>query len=480
MIRVSLFAIVFGSTTFAQSPAELEPAFPLLTFSTPVGIQAAYDGSDRIFVVEQGGTIKVFENSDATSSAKVFLDLSGTVSSGGETGLLGLAFHPDYSTNGYFYVDYTRQTDSLRTVVARFTVSPDPDSADPSTQQILLQVTQPYSNHNGGQLAFGPDGFLYIALGDGGSGGDPQNNAQNRSVLLGKILRIDVDAPSPGEKYGIPPGNPYVENQSGFREEIFAFGLRNPWRFSFDSQTGMLWCGDVGQNTREEIDLIVSAGNYGWRIMEGTFCYNPSVGCDASGLMFPIWDYGRTAGGSITGGYVYRGQTIPGLIGRYVYGDFVSGRIWALSYKEPGTASNEILDSLGGNMLSSFGIDESGELYACAVNGKIHRLVPKQLVHAERPESTVRSFRTFQSFPNPFNSSTQIRYELPFGGVVSLNVFDPLGKSVASLIYEWQNTGSHTFHWNAGDLSSGMYFCRLTLAGRGAVSAKTIPMLLLK
>ncbi len=480
LISVSLFLLSFPATVQPQSPAVLERAFPLLTFSSPVDFQSAQDGSNRIFVVEQAGIIRVFLNSDATSSARVFLDISGLVSSGGETGLLGLAFHPMYELNGYFFVHYTRSTDSLRSIIARFTVTSNPDSASASSQLILLQVTQPYSNHNGGQLSFGPDGFLYIALGDGGSGGDPQNNAQNRSVLLGKILRIDVDAPQGGKNYGIPPTNPFKDNQSGFCEEIFAYGLRNPWRFSFDSPTGILWSGDVGQGAREEIDQIESGKNYGWRIMEGNICYNPPSGCDTTGLTLPVWDYGRSQGGSITGGYVYRGQAIANLYGRYVYGDFVSGRIWSLEYSGPGTAATMLLDSLGAYQLSTFGADEHGELYACSIAGTIHRFVPRQTTLARGEEAPQGSFHLFQNFPNPFNASTVIEYELPFAGNVQLEVFDPMGRSLMKPGAAWQDAGIHSMRWNAQGLASGLVFCRLTLSGREGIFAKTIPMLLLK
>ena len=351
----------------------VEDAFPELSFSQPLYLTNPGDGSNRLFVVEQGGTIRVFENDASTSNTTVFLDISDRLVSGGERGLLGLAFHPDYESNGYFYVNYTADNGG-NTVISRFEVSADdPDQADPNSETIILQYDQPYSNHNGGHLAFGPDGYLYIASGDGGSGGDPENNAQRPQTLLGNILRIDIDLSQNGNEYAIPGSNPFVDNNEGYREEIFAYGLRNPWRFSFDSETGTLLAGDVGQNQYEEIDIIENGGNYGWNIMEGEHCYNASS-CDQSGLILPIWEYDHSEGGSITGGYVYRGPTLEGLTGRYIYGDFSSGKIWALEFSDPDDPTNtELIDS--DLNISSFGTDADNELYICSFDGNIYRLV---------------------------------------------------------------------------------------------------------
>ncbi len=355
---------------------QVEKAFPDLSFSNPLFLDHAGDGSNRLFVVEQGGTIEVFENDASTSNATVFLDISDRLVSGGERGLLGLAFHPDYENNGYFYVNYTADNGG-NTVISRFEVSADnPEQADPNSETILLEYDQPYSNHNGGHLAFGPDGYLYIASGDGGSGGDPDNNAQRPETLLGNILRIDVDGSSNGNNYAIPPDNPFVDNDQGYREEVFAYGLRNPWRFSFDSDNGTLLAGDVGQNQYEEIDIIENGGNYGWNIMEGEHCYNASS-CDQSGLILPIWEYDHGEGQSITGGYVYRGQALNGLTGRYIYGDFTSGRIWALEFSDPENPTNtELIDS--DLNISSFGTDADNELYICSFDGNIYRLVEEE------------------------------------------------------------------------------------------------------
>ncbi len=348
-------------------------AFPNLSFNRPVDLQHPGDNSNRLFVLEQSGIISVFENRSDAAAIDVFLDIRQKVNdSGNEEGLLGLAFHPNYESNGYFYVNYTA-SGPRRTVISRFKVSQNPLLADPSSEKVLLTYEQPYSNHNGGQISFGPDGYLYIATGDGGSGGDPHGNGQNRSTLLGAILRIDVDKQEGGKLYAIPPDNPFHGNTSGYREEIYAYGLRNPWRFSFDSETKKLWAGDVGQNNYEEIDVIEKGGNYGWNIMEGKHCYKPSSGCNQSGLKPPIVEYSHDQGISVTGGFVYRGAELPELVGRYIYADYGSGRVWAISANNLSNPMNTELMKVDFN-ISSFGVDKANELYICAFDGKIHRI----------------------------------------------------------------------------------------------------------
>ncbi|SIN70263.1 PQQ-dependent sugar dehydrogenase [Algoriphagus halophilus] len=348
-------------------------AFPGLSFTRPVDFQNAGDNTNRVFVVEQRGVISVFQNESTVTSKSTFLDIEAQVDdSGNEEGLLGLAFHPNYSSNGYFYVNYTASSPN-RTVISRFSVSSaNPNQADPSSELVLLEFEQPYSNHNGGQISFGPDGFLYIAVGDGGSGGDPKGNGQNRNTLLGTILRIDVDQTNGADNYAIPSDNPFINNNQGFREEIYAYGLRNPWRFSFDSQNGQLWVGDVGQNRYEEIDLIQKGGNYGWNTMEGFHCFNSS-NCNQTGLELPVWEYDRSKGDiSVTGGYVYRGPSIQELQGLYIYADYVSGRIWSLDISNPSSPVNtELFDT--DFAISSFGVDQNQELYICGFDDKIYK-----------------------------------------------------------------------------------------------------------
>ncbi len=281
--------------------------------------------------------------------------------------MLGLAFHPKHPDQAY--VNYTTE---MHTVIARYDAEPDqPERLDPSSEQILITFEQPFSNHNGGQLAFGPDGYLYIATGDGGNGGDPHNNGQNLNTMLGKILRIDVDHQSEGRAYAIPADNPFVGKGA---EEIYAYGLRNPWRFSFDEKTGKLWAADVGQNRFEEINLVEKGKNYGWRFQEGLECFNPKEGCDKTGLEQPLFTYGRDQGVSITGGFVYRGDQLPELVGWYVYAEYGTGTLWALRQREDGSVDNKTLLQSDAN-ITSFGRDAEGELYVCTQEGEILKLV---------------------------------------------------------------------------------------------------------
>ncbi|MFX1498961.1 MAG: PQQ-dependent sugar dehydrogenase [Promethearchaeota archaeon] len=356
--------IYFNTTrTFGY---DIRTAFPELSFSFPVGIYDTNDDSNRLFVLELGGKIYTFNNNYYDTQKNLFLDISDHVSSGGERGLLGLAFHPNFSENGFFFLDYTNLAGN--TIISRFKVNnSDNTIANKSSEKILLEVNQPYSNHNGGQIVFGPDGYLYIALGDGGSAGDPLGNGQNRETLLGSILRIDIDN---GDPYTIPTDNPFYNNSDGYKEEIFAFGLRNPWRFSFD--LGILWAADVGQDAWEEIDIIESGKNYGWNAFEGNHVYN--FGTNVTKVDFPIFEYNHGVGHSITGGFVYRGSQFPNLIGKYIYADFEFGQIWALEYDGIHHTNNTILvdTNLG---ITSFGIDDNNELYFCASDGQIYEIL---------------------------------------------------------------------------------------------------------
>jgi uncharacterized repeat protein (TIGR03806 family) len=353
----------------------IEPvrAFPHLRFDQPLFLTHPPDGTDRIFVLEQPGRILTFVNDDDVAQAKLFLDLTAATGwGGGETGLLGLAFDPDYVRNGFFYVNYTRPA-PLRTVIARFTVSAtDPDRADPASEAVLLVVPQPYQNHNGGMLAFGPDGMLYVALGDGGSAGDPHRNAQNLQTLLGKVLRIDPHRTDRGN-YGIPPSNPFVMLPAA-RHEIWAYGLRNPWRFSFDRATGALWLGDVGQDEREEIDVVVRGGNYGWNVYEGDLPYDNSNGIPPEEFERPVAVYGHTQGLCVIGGYVYRGARHTALRGQYFCADNSSGTLWT---KATAVAGSPLVPVAQLQQITSFGEDRDGEIYVTIASGEIRRLQPK-------------------------------------------------------------------------------------------------------
>lgn len=352
------------------SDRRLEPERIDLAFETvfdglasPLLLTHSGDGSQRLFVVEQGGQILVGERG---GELETFLDVSELIVSGGEQGLLGLAFHPRFENNGRFFVNYTDTNGD--TVVAEYERATE-TRADPASARTLLQIDQPFANHNGGHLAFGPDGFLYIATGDGGAAEDPRGFAQNLSTLLGKILRIDVDSKSQDRPYGIPPDNPFAGDTLP-RPEIWAYGLRNPWRFSFDRSTGKMWIGDVGQSEFEEIDVALAdpaeAINFGWDIMEGPECMQPAASrtrpsCDKEGLELPVAGYGPDLGCSVTGGYVYRGEDYPDMQGAYFFSDYCSGRIWVLDASDPGSGNTELIDT--DFSVSSFGEDERGELY---------------------------------------------------------------------------------------------------------------------
>jgi hypothetical protein len=363
--RVLAFVLSLGCARVAQSQVEVETFVSGL--DQPVCVTHPRDGSNRLFIAEQPGAIRVLQ--PGTRTPQPFLDIRSKVLSGGEQGLLGLAFHPAFRDNGRFFVNYTRRPDGA-TVIAEYRTAPgNPNAADLS-ESVLLVIGQPFANHNGGMLEFGPDGYLYIAVGDGGAGNDPGNRAQDPADLLGKILRIDVDRAEPGKAYSSPPDNPFA-GVANARPEIYAVGLRNPWRFSFDRVTGSLYAGDVGQNQVEEVDVITRGGNYGWRIFEGTRCTGLGpASCDAPGFTGPIAEYthdGRRC--SVTGGYVYRGSkgTLPA--GAYVYGDFCSGEI----FLHNGGRSALILDTQIN--ISSFGEDEAGEIYVTGLtDGTIYRI----------------------------------------------------------------------------------------------------------
>lgn len=354
-----------ATPSVTAEPSAFVPGNINLTFSriarglsSPVFITHSGDNNGRLFVVEQTGRIRVIRKGVLQSAP--FLDLRSKISTGGERGLLGLAFHPDYSWNRKFYVNYTDRNGD--TVIAQYLRSTTNASLAEPTAKIVLRIAQPYANHNGGMLAFGPDRYLYVGLGDGGSSGDPGNRAQNLDSLLGKILRINIDTRM---AYTIPPTNPYV-GRTG-HDLIWSLGLRNPWRFSFDRTTGDLWIGDVGQNRYEEIDRSKApnagrAANYGWRQLEGTICYNPATNCNRTGKTMPLAVYGHNVGCSVTGGYVYRGTAYPDLSGVYLFGDYCSGRIWGVDAAGPNAQSVVLLRDTTAN-ISSFGEDQAGNLY---------------------------------------------------------------------------------------------------------------------
>jgi glucose/arabinose dehydrogenase len=343
-------------------------------FERPLGVVQPDDGSGRLFVVEQGGLVKIV--ADGTVAPEPFLDLTPLVgTNGSERGLLSLAFHPEYAENGFFYVDYTDTNGD--TVIARYQVSEDPGRADPDSAQVLMTVDQPFPNHNGGLLLFGPDGYLYVGLGDGGSAGDPHGNGQNVGTVLGTLLRIDVDPErvTDDQPYLIPEDNPFVD-QAGARPEIWAYGLRNPWRFSFDRETDDLWIADVGQGAWEEVNYQPAESdggeNYGWVIREGAHCYPEGDACPTEGLTDPVAEYSHEFGYSVTGGYVYRGEAVPDLHGVYLFADYGSGLLWGLIRDGDGWVMTAPLET--GLSISAFGEDLDGELYVTAFDGTVYQI----------------------------------------------------------------------------------------------------------
>jgi len=354
-------------------PLEAEPAFPRLRFERPVTIAYAPDGTNRLFVVEQHGVIHVFPNRPDVDRTAIFQDIREVVSRDhNEEGLLGLAFHPRYKENGRFFVYYS--TKPRASVISAFRVSSkDPNRADRDSEEVLMTIEQPYGNHNGGSMEFGPDGYLYIGLGDGGSANDPHGHGQNLKTLLGSILRIDVDHRDPGRAYAIPKDNPFVARDDA-RGEIWAYGLRNVWRLTFDRVTGDLWVGDVGQNRYEEVDIIVRGGNYGWKLREGFHPFDPDAETTGEPLIDPVAEYFRHEGMSVTGGYVYRGRRLPEYYGAYFYADYVTGNLWALRVNERHELTENRKVARTNLNIAAFGEDEAGEMYLAAFDGRIHQL----------------------------------------------------------------------------------------------------------
>ncbi|NNF04127.1 MAG: glucose sorbosone dehydrogenase [Rhodothermales bacterium] len=465
MTKLSLliFSLVVTASVAQESTVHLNPAFPQLAFQDPVALTHAGDGSGMLFVVEQGGTIRSFVNSEQAADADLFLDIRDRVVSGGERGLLGLAFHPQYPSNGRFFVYYTANTtDGMITRLSRFERDGDAGNpADPQSETVFFEVSQTASNHNGGDLAFGLDGTLYVSIGDGG--GVP-GDAQNRTNLLGTIARIDVDEDAGQPPYGIPDDNPFVGNEVGIREEIFAYGLRNPWRFSIDAETGMIWAGDVGQNDWEEVDIIRNGGNYGWPIREGYECYQAftcSMAFDA-----PVFVYENGVDGrSVTGGYVYRGALAPDFAGAYVFGDFISGRMWRLDGESPEFIPTE-LETNATPLISAFGEDEDQELYVLDYgSGTIFRFESAIADSNEPPADADRSIRFRLAGPNPFVARTSLAVDVPRPTTVRVDVYDMLGRRMGPPMYREAGAGLSTnivVDADEAGMTPGVYVARLT------------------
>lgn len=464
-----LVLLLFPCFLFSQ---EIELGLVASGFNDPLSIRNA--GDDRLFIVEQGGLIKII-NPDGSVNNTPFLDIDSKVLSGGERGLLGLAFHPQYASNGYFYVNYTDNNGD--TVVSRYTVNPpDANTVSASTEVILLTVTQPNSNHNGGDLAFGNDGYLYIGLGDGGSSGDPGDRAQDLTTLLGKMLRIDVNSSSGGLNYAIPAGNPFPNTQEpNALPEIWAYGLRNPWRFSFDRQTHDLWIGDVGQGQIEEIDMVPlnqAAVNYGWRCYEGNQVYDTSGNCpsDTSELTFPVSQYTHTTSGnfkcSITGGYRYRGTAQANLSGLYFFADYCSNEIGILE-NNGGTWNMTFTEPYSGNGWTGFGEDVNGEIYIAGIDsGNIYRILDASLGIEEN------TLLQIKMYPNPASNSFIVKSNNPQVVIESIHIYNLQGKLIKSIT---KNTASE-IHIGTKSLATGLYLTEV-ISNSGS---KTTHKLLIK
>jgi len=477
-----LVILIFTKISVSQ-PFQLVNAFPNLTFPNPVFLTHSNDGTNRIFIVQRLGLIKVLPNDSNATTSKTFLDVTNrnNGSTNQERGLLGLAFHPNYASNGFFYIYYTRTGDGAN-VLSRFKRSlSDPDKADSLSEQVLWAVADPYSNHNGGILFFGLDGYLYCGMGDGGSGGDPGNRSQNTNEMLGKVHRINVDSTSGGNNYAIPPTNPFATG--GGRPEIFTYGMRNPWRISQDPVTGYIYCGDVGQDAWEEVDILQVGKNYGWRCYEGNHIYNSSGCGPMTDYTFPIKEYANAGSDiSITGGYVYRGSRRPELTGRYIYADYGSRKIWKLKYNGISVTEDSLIMT-GSSSIYSFGTDQQNELYVCSANNSIFRFNKSDLVGVNNNVTSVPSdFTLSQNYPNPFNPGTSIKYSIPELSKVKITIYDAVGKEVNTLVNTSQLSGQYNILWNGKDavgnaVPSGVYFYNLTA---GNIFSETKRMVLVK
>lgn len=465
LFTVLLFLV---SSELSWSQYKLEPVFQKdSVLSLPLAMVSPDDGSGRIFIAQLHGKIIVFHDNKSFDSPKVFLDISDRVfPNANELGLLGFAFHPHFKENGYIYVNYIGFVHYVvSTIISRFTLSAkNPDSAIAGSEKIIMTVTQPGWAHKGGCIGFGHDGFLYVPLGDGSDGGDPDNNAQNLNSLLGKISRIDVDREDTLLHYAIPKDNPFVHDTGGVRKEIYAYGFRNPWQSSFDSYSGTLWVADVGQDRYEEIDTIIKGGNYGWRIMEAFHRYEDSL-TDTSKLILPIWEYDHydpTTGLCIIGGFVYHGLLFPKLRDKYIYADFVTGRIWALTY-DNGTISNQLLVDHGtsGITISSLYEDQGGNIYVVSISdGKIYKLILTSGVN-DMIQELKYDLRLNCTVLTKSQTLSTVIFTLPRTAHVILSLFDAAGREIREYLNRDFDAGENSYDFDTHSLKSGIYFLRL-------------------
>jgi len=463
----------------ARAQYALERAFPSLSFSAPTDIKPANDGTNRMFVLEKGGVIRVFSADYHTSTSKVFLDISYKVRTAGEAGLLGLVFDPKYAANGIFYIYYETKYPT-HNILSRLHVSSDPDVADPNSEEILIDAPQfdpGNAYHCGGQLQFGNDGYLYIAMGDNKNSA----SAQNLADLQGSILRINVHVdPAPlafgAPLYQIPPGNPYALNTNGYRPEIYAYGFRNPWRFNIDRYTNELWVCDVGEDSYEELDIVHRGDNCGWPLMEGPACYPPGV-CDTTGqdLKLPVYSYSHDEGTAVVGGCRYWGSRLPELFGVFVFADYTSGIVWGLHYDGAGTPERFDLAHNAPPMYTvGSGFDD--DVLFGSIDGQIYRLA--RIATAVGDGAPPRS-HLVGNFPNPFNPSTTIRFVLEHSADVRIDIVSARGERVRQFLISNAAQGSHDVVWRGesdrgGTAASGVYFCRLVVGGTAVDSSRLV------
>ena len=486
MKRALSFSVILLALCVSSlwSAIGMQDAFPGLPFwARSVALIDPFDGTDRLFVVEHDGRISVFENDPGVTTANVFLDITNRVIRIGEAGLVGLAFHPDYENNGYFYVMYVveHSPEPYKQILSRFTVSANPDSADTLTEQTLIELPKTNFYHVGGRMLFGADGYLYVMIGDDGV----PAHGQDRTTMYGSILRIDVDNPAGGKNYGVPADNPYVGNSSGYHEEIWAWGLRNTWGLSIDFDTGIFWGADVGLNSWEEVNVIKKKHNYGWPVLEGPDCYIPDP-CDTTGMLLenPIYAYPHPDGLAIIGGHTYRGNRIPGLEGYYVFYDYIFSDFWALSYDGVNPPDVYTIGNLSnGQFYFTCERDKDDNLFFPCSDGRIYQFTGDftPVTGIDTPELP-RAGTLRQNHPNPFNPSTTIGYQIDSRGHVELSVFDVSGRVVRTLVDARQGPGPFSIEWDGRDDSgtlrpSGVYFYRLLVDGE---VADTRRMVLLK
>lgn len=483
---VLLLIITLALGTLQQAAAQDEEVvrrvFPDLTFERPVAIRNGADGTNRLHVVEQPGRIQSFKNVPDRDAPVVLLDLTDKVSYDEvESGMLGVAFHPGFVQNGYFYVTYvTEEGDGpFRWRLSRFTADHNGGTADPESELILLDLEKQGNAHNGGDLHFGvpegPEGeqYLYVSIGDGLCCGDPLGNGQDRTTLFSSLLRLDVDQPTDGLNYGIPPDNPFVENAEGWREEIWAYGFRNPWRFSIDPVTGQIWLGDVGELMWEEVNLVSSGNNYGWNRTEGPDCYKTDP-CDTTDLVAPLWSYEHDdSGGSVTGGYIYRGSIASDLYGTYIFADWSTRKLWSLEYTPDEEPDVTLLSDFTGLFISSFGTDEDGELLMLnTFLGEIYQLAPLEL-DTDPTAPTGLDFRL--SGPNPFRTQTSVEFRQSRPGPARVAVYDLLGRELLVLLDRNVAAGEVTrLRIPAHQLTAGTYVVRMESGGESASKRITL------